>query len=920
MHKLTTLGKKNSLEELEKTTATKQWKMSRFLGLLDYKIKINKFWYPECEDRENSEIEINVTRNWTEQGVYCHEMGRVLKQYCDDAADRLEGHLDPMTPIQYQMAEQQYWISAGQLDNRENEERLAERIKLVESDESTKDQALTKLQAEVTRLQKEKEMTSTIPRRNAGSSSPRAVCLNVLPHHVVTAAMQNTEGNSAELPTTLGSDNTVARQVIHVTKHTSSHNRSLMKALNARSIEELQNDIDVCQKMDEHMELASRFSQSMLMLLDVHFAERFGETEFAIEGSSSWLARDPRLIVNELKRLLAANTGETGLTELSLAEQAIRRLPGFEKGLDFNTHEMNLKYLMDIQEVIDRHIGEEKRRDKDERTLKPLRNVILNKIRDCTVFGKAVYDQFVARQLEDFSWPVVFAALYKEYTNAMQYVEKARVFLPKEVFNRSRYVAPPWKKEPTKLDTSVEPSPWKKPRQEQRANKNPRLDNQTKSPPKIPYGKNGKDKSMTCYGCGRAGHNSGQCVFNGRTGHPKHPDYNDTNTPWVESVPGKAWFSKDLNCKVLPTRQTLNGAPYVPPAFPKPGKGKEICTLCNLNNVVPVCITEPIKLGKYGMREMFISPLINNALPLRVEVLLDTGSIGEEANFISREVAKSLRLVGYNGRKVSKKVCSCFNNNLHSITESFKLKITFYDDNKVLKTVVILADVIDSVHDVIIGYKDIMKKQELRQLLLSDISNHTDNDGYLVSDPELDKFEFCGERSESGSSEYSTGWASSNVMKHKRNQKHRVNLVKRKSLRRQKCRRRHSTAKSNVSALRESEVQILRLDGPIELQSGIRKVLRDFSRVFSNELNKEPALIRPMDIEFHEGSVWKSNTNAGPPRMQSKLKAEDIKVQVDTMLRSGVIEVSKAVAYSQVMLTIRKMVSGGFVSITADSI
>ncbi len=344
----------------------------------------------------------------------------------------------------------------------------------------------------------------------------------------------------------------------------------------------------------------------------------------------------------------------------------------------------------------------------------------------------------------------------------------------------------------------------------------------------------------------------------------------------------------------------------MPPAFPKPGKGKEICTLCNSNNVVPVCITEPIKLGKYGMREMFISPLINNALPLRVEVLLDTGSIGEEANFISREVAKSLRLVGYNGRKVSKKVCSCFNNNLHSITESFKLKITFYDDNKVLKTVVILADVIDSVHDVIIGYKDIMKKQELRQLLLSDISNHTDNDGYLVSDPELDKFEFCGERSESGSSEYSTGWASSNVMKHKRNQKHRVNLVKRKSLRRQKCRRRHSTAKSNVSALRESEVQILRLDGPIELQSGIRKVLRDFSRVFSNELNKEPALIRPMDIEFHEGSVWKSNTNAGPPRMQSKLKAEDIKVQVDTMLRSGVIEVSKAVAYSQVMLTPKK--------------
>jgi transposase InsO family protein len=78
-----------------------------------------------------------------------------------------------------------------------------------------------------------------------------------------------------------------------------------------------------------------------------------------------------------------------------------------------------------------------------------------------------------------------------------------------------------------------------------------------------------------------------------------------------------------------------------------------------------------------------------------------------------------------------------------------------------------------------------------------------------------------------------------------------------------------------------------------------------YEKVFSRELNREPAGIEPMQIEIRDSQtdVWNSKDNKRPPRIQSALKDAEIDRQVQKMLEANVIRKSKAaVSYSQVLM------------------
>jgi hypothetical protein len=71
--------------------------------------------------------------------------------------------------------------------------------------------------------------------------------------------------------------------------------------------------------------------------------------------------------------------------------------------------------------------------------------------------------------------------------------------------------------------------------------------------------------------------------------------------------------------------------------------------------------------------------------------------------------------------------------------------------------------------------------------------------------------------------------------------------------------------------------------------------------VFATSLPSEPALITPLEFNVDKERREQSS-NRGPPRVQSSAKQDEIRKQVDELLRTKVIEPSTASYYSQVIL------------------
>ena len=93
----------------------------------------------------------------------------------------------------------------------------------------------------------------------------------------------------------------------------------------------------------------------------------------------------------------------------------------------------------------------------------------------------------------------------------------------------------------------------------------------------------------------------------------------------------------------------------------------------------------------------------------------------------------------------------------------------------------------------------------------------------------------------------------------------------------------------------------IHIEGSPALRGRIRTLLEKFRSVFATHLPSEPALIPPFELNV-EKERWEQPSNRGPPRVQSPAKQEEIRTQVDELLRTKVIEPSTASYYSQVIL------------------
>ncbi len=98
-------------------------------------------------------------------------------------------------------------------------------------------------------------------------------------------------------------------------------------------------------------------------------------------------------------------------------------------------------------------------------------------------------------------------------------------------------------------------------------------------------------------------------------------------------------------------------------------------------------------------------------------------------------------------------------------------------------------------------------------------------------------------------------------------------------------------------------IDLITISSPSEeMNNKIRNLCRKYISVFRKELNPNPALIPPFDINVSK-DIWERNENRLPPRKQGPNKEKEIWKQINEMLKHGVIRPSQATEYSQVLLT-----------------
>ena len=78
-------------------------------------------------------------------------------------------------------------------------------------------------------------------------------------------------------------------------------------------------------------------------------------------------------------------------------------------------------------------------------------------------------------------------------------------------------------------------------------------------------------------------------------------------------------------------------------------------------------------------------------------------------------------------------------------------------------------------------------------------------------------------------------------------------------------------------------------------------ILDTFNSVFSKELNEIPADLDPLQLKVDD-TKWKIPSNRAPTRFASELKREEIKRQIDKMLKMHLIQTSQNPEKSQVVL------------------
>jgi hypothetical protein len=701
----------------------------------------------------------------------------------------------------------------------------------------------------------------------------------------------------------------------HILRERSKFTEIPIGGLTEAAVTKLEHQLQVCEQNGDAIQWNVIFGANHQLIND----DKFAEEDKPIGSWRQWSAT--RFIQQLKASLKLAGSTASDSTGVNTTVSALKHHATFSKGLTHEHIACNAWFDTLQGQVFDK-VTEECKNTTTPEAMKILRDYV-ESVLTRTFLGKATRANYrQAVKLKDFSFRSWFKALKKHYEGVRSTYD---------TFNDTFYQSPnllpsdhdvklgllEYRKNTTNTSKSMTTSTHENDEgmsYGESVRKKARLQKLGGKPPPKPTtsAAANSDANNICKGCGRKGHVRADCKL-GKYKHWKgHPDFNYTDLPWKESPKGKAFAAQTYPdgkpILTLPFQRTLvKGVTYDGPG--KDGTEIDWCMECNrdyipyipttMHHLCVMCndidkINAIATNTTWSAHTMYVLPTpncVSDVEPLRLRVLLDTGSLGENGNYVSQRVGKELVARGYKPKVVNRSAHTC--NGKLIINESFDIKLTFSSsDGGIEQQMIVKCDVIDTTHDMIIGYETIKNCTAVRNTLINDLLLHKSE--------EVESTMSSHNNEEAANDNDGTTPKEISYLRGTRTLFNVMIDVTRKC-KKSEVNSSITTTKISVDKLEEAIEACIKESTPTMKQS-IRLATAQIVGVFSKELNKEPANMTPMEIGLKADGKWQVNSNSQPPRLQSRLKQEEIILQIDIMLESGVIRTSTASAYSQVML------------------
>jgi len=390
-------------------------------------------------------------------------------------------------------------------------------------------------------------------------------------------------------------------------------------------------------------------------------------------------------------------------------------------------------------------------------------------------------------------------------------------------------------------------------------------------------GKSTPENESTCNHCGWHTHTTDSCKDkNHKWANP------DPAVSWDESVQGKQ--AKKFNKSKL----FRKGKEKIKARNQNAGKGESCSVLAILSNIA--------RLYEYTIDGLLYCAS-NDIYQHKINFLLDTCAL--QGNFISVDLAIQLRKEGCFFAESNHLVCSpvknckCFNS---EGLLTFWLKYLNFDTG-VYENIEIVARVLDIEVDLIIGLPSIRKYD-----LVTNFAHMFSERGWSL-DLSKEVNTQDGTQTVDPPSVLATL-----VSEFRNNARFNMNEVLTKEVDyEEEFEETLPNAPWNEPIPVDSsgnaidELDLVILEGSVELRARLKALLEKYRKVFSMRLNKEPALIDPMEIEV-DVKQWQTPSNQRSARLQSDKMREELRRHINNMLDQHIIRPSKASAFSQVLL------------------
>ena len=289
---------------------------------------------------------------------------------------------------------------------------------------------------------------------------------------------------------------------------------------------------------------------------------------------------------------------------------------------------------------------------------------------------------------------------------------------------------------------------------------------------------------------------------------------------------------------------------------------------------------------------------LKNNLPIRF--LLDIGSL--QSNYISVDLAKALEAAGVERKECNQKVCSA----LHGICKQTHGRMSFYVEyfnvyelrNERMK---IDAKVLDISFDLIIGLPSIKSYKLVTDKFAYKFSSGVIPVGGNLAKPVV--------TTTAGTTHNANpnGVVAGLVEQLRKQRRVSKSEIIRSDPDDDGIEDDPSPEPWNETPLpsESSVIDLVHIEGEELERSRIREFLVKFQDVFSKKLRPEPALVPPMELNVDVDKWENSPQNHTPPRVQSAVRQDETRRQVEDMLDHHVIRpcTDPISSYSQVLLT-----------------